>query len=127
MYKFDIASNSEGKKCIYAGCYFYNVAYNKNLMSEQERAKDAIENAIIPIIQKAGDELVKIGYEYIMIGMGYLAKYPSDDSADGAAIYCIIPINYINDFNALEITANELIANSRIYIKDVGELKMITL
>ena len=119
--------NSSGETCAYAGCFFYNVAYNTNRMSEEERAKDAIESAIIPILQKTGEHITKISHQYIMIGMGYLTKNPAESSENGAAVYCIIPIKDIIEFNALEITSKELIGKSRIYLKDVGDLKLITL
>lgn len=126
MFEIGFAKNTKEETCAFAGCFFYNVVYNTNRLSELERAKDVIESAIIPILQKAGTFIAKISHNYIMIGMGYLTKHPSENE-NGGAVYCIIPTKDILDFNSLEITSNELIQNSRIYIKDVGGIKLISL
>lgn len=125
LFGVGIAKNAKEETCAYAGCFFYNIAYNTSRLSESERAKDVIESAIIPILQKAGNYIAKISCKYIMIGMGYITKNSSEDE-NGGAVYCIIPISDILDFNSLEITSNELIRNSRVYIKDVGEIKLIS-
>ncbi len=123
----NFAKDSNGAICIYAGSYFYSVTYNTNRTTELDRAKDAINSAIIPILQKGGKSLTDIGYDYVMIGMGYLKKHPQQTSEEGAAVYCIIPTKYIESFISLEITSDELIKNSKVYLKDVGDIKLINL
>lgn len=120
------AKNSNDETCAYAGCFFYNSTYNVNRMSEEDRARDVIESAIIPILQNTGEYLTKISHPYVMIGMGYLTKNAIDGTGNGAAVYCIIPVKDIIDFNALEITSKELLSHSKIYVKDVGDLKLMT-
>lgn len=126
MFGVGLAKNTKEEICVYAGCFFYNKVYNTNRLTELERAKDVIESAILPILQKAGTYITNISHQYIMIGMGYITKSPYEGE-NGGAVYCIIPTKDILEFNSLEITSNELIRNSRVYIKDVGEIKLISI
>lgn len=126
---FDVsfAKDSNDKICIYAGSFFYYARYNTERTTEIERAKDAINSALIPILQQSGKYLIEIQYDYVLIGMGYLTKQPQESSSEGAAIYCIIPTKDIDNFLSLEISSDELIKNSKIYIKDIGGLKLTNL
>ncbi len=124
----DFAVNSANDTCVYVGSFSLDVTFNTLRTSETERAKTAIERVILPIIQKTIDDLVNIGHQYIMIGVGYGIRDFSESYGDeGACVMCIFSISDLKDFADLELSQEELLHKSSVYLRDTGEIKKVSL
>ncbi len=125
----NFAINSTNETCVYVGSFSLDVTFNTLRTTETERAKTAIESVALPIIQKTIDDLVNMGHQYIMMGIGYGIRDFSDkySSGDGACVICIFSVSDLKDFAGLELSQEELLHKSSVYLRDVGEIKKISL
>ena len=125
----DFAINSAGDTCVYVGSFSLDVTFNTLRSSEVERAKNTIDRVFLPIVLKTIDDLSKMGHKYIMMAAGYGKRDFSESYShdDGACVICIFSIVDLKDFAGLEMSSDELLHKSSVYIKDMGEIKKVTL
>ena len=123
------AINAASDTCIYVGSFSLDVTFNTLRTSENERAKTAIDRVIFPIISKTVNDLSRMGHKYIMMAVGYGKRDFSEkySSEDGACVICIFSITDLKDFAGLELSTDELLRKSSVYIRDMGEIKKVTL
>lgn len=125
----NFAVNSANDTCVYVGSFSLELSFNSLRTSALERAKSAIDRVIFPIIQKTIDDLTNMGHPYVMIAVGYGVKDFSDkySSGDGACVMCIFSIKDLKDFAGLELSQEELLHRSSVYVKDTGEIKKVSM
>lgn len=121
----NLAQNSDGDTCIYVGSFSLDMSFNAIRTTELERAKSAIEKAVLPVVQKSITNLINIGHKYILIGVGYGVRDFS--GSEGACVMCVFSVDDLKDFDSLELSEEELLHKTSIYIKDTGEMKKVSL
>lgn len=121
-------TNSLQETGIFLGAFSLDVVYNTQRTEEISRAKDAIKSGIIPVIQKGAKSIKDLPYKQVMIAVAYgIRDFTDSYSAEGACVICAFNISDIADFTDLELTEDELINKSAVYVRDQSEIKKVNI
>lgn len=121
--------NSNKDTCVFVGGFSYQTAFNQLRLTENQRARRTVEDVIIPVIQSAAPYLKELEYPYSIIGATYDVRNFSNSNPyakNTGCVICIFKTSDIMSFYELEITQEELLKSSKIYVEDADDIKRIS-
>lgn len=98
--------------------------YNGSRLNVKEMASEELLNAAIPILKILANNFstsVSITYVGVTVAYGYKGAFDETYETESASITLIIPISKINLFAKGQITNNDLLKYSDVYILDRGK------
>jgi hypothetical protein len=108
----------DGEDGILVSKLFGNSVYNTNVTTHEERLEERVKSCILPKIKPIHESLNDTSIDYYGISHFYGAEDPSDYGSPSAEmIVVVIPKNVASNFSSGEITDEDMMESSEVYVK----------
>lgn len=127
MFVFGIKNISD--TCIFLGSYSFNKNFNTLRTDERGRAKIVVSELLMPIAHGMYPSLKGTKFRFLALCGCYVKSdfsrsYPNKD---GCAVTCLIDLSLFKKYYDLEMTEDELLKHTEIFIEDDTDIKKIQL
>jgi hypothetical protein len=127
MFAFGIKNISD--TCIFLGSYSFDKIFNTLRTDERERAKIVVSKLLMPIAHDMYPSLKGTKFRFLALCGCYVksdfsSSYPNKN---GCEVTCLIDLSLFKKFYDLEMTEDELLKHTEIFIADDTDIKKIEL
>lgn len=125
----DFGIKSGKDTCISLGVFVFKNKFNSLRTSEKERAIQVISELVMPISHKIYKSFLSTNIKYVAITGAYSKRDFSDKYASdkGCTVSCLINLSLFKRVVDLEITEDEFLKSTEIFLSDETEIKKIQL
>ena len=126
LVKFSIKNNKD--TCIHIGSFLYGNEFNTARTDERARGKKVLSELILPYSYKIAHYFFKSSFKYIVINAAYNKKdFGGYLSAEGCCITILFKISDLQKLVNTDITEDELLKLSEIFIQDESDFKKVSI
>lgn len=115
--------------CISLGLFVFDKRFNSLRTNEKERSTQVISELIMPIAHKIFKSFIRTNIKYVAITGCYIKKDFADKYAwdEGCTVSCIINLPIFKKVADLEITEEEFLKETEVFLSDETDIKKVQL